>query len=75
MWRFNNQEKEKGKNRKFWAFFCRFVSQVLHDVSHVLHLRHLFPTAGPARNTLRSYCHCVVVASEFIMTRVVRQWL
>jgi hypothetical protein len=72
MWRFNNQEKEK---KNFFFAFCRFVSQVLHDVSHVLHLRHLFPTAGPARNTLRSYCHCVVVASEFIMTRVVRQWL
>jgi hypothetical protein len=39
MWRFNNQEKEK---KNFFFAFCRFVSQVLHDVSHVLHLRHLF---------------------------------
>jgi membrane protein CcdC involved in cytochrome C biogenesis len=44
------------------------VSQVLHDVSHVLHLRHLFPTAGPARNSTGLLSHCVVVVGEFIMT-------
>jgi hypothetical protein len=36
------QQSRKRKKELFFWLFCRFVSQVLHDVSHVLHLRHLF---------------------------------
>jgi hypothetical protein len=72
MWRFNNQEKEKEKEKEKKEFLSFCVASAARCLPRSP-LAPSLPTAGPARNTLRSYCRCVV-ASEFIMTRVVRQW-